>query len=511
MSGNKEKAGKTQDKAAAQRDKVKGALAAAEEEAEAVMERGKKITSVDVERALRAMNGNWPTQCRPNVAPDLSNDGFVPGMCLGLAPDRSYAGCAIGKISKQCPSLTMLVTGWVKATLKDTDFKFGAVQVNYNYIAKKHIDMNNLGPSYICSLGKHTGGELWTADRGVLKCSKGQWKLFDGNTLHCTQPFKGERFSFILFTPDAYNRLFVSYAKEAQRLGFTAASSNKKDDPYFQQFRDLGKVEEKDFDKLMANRSSEAPPPLGNGSVAVECNGYAAGRGSGWVSFQGATRGVAKGQQEGHHQLEVTKSGVEIIHFAKNKVGIHVVELEAITKPKKAGAMEFKFGSSQTFNLYGNAAGLTEKETKRWSKWVAKLPTGRIVAVCITDTAMAKTRPLKEEVYDAMYKLGAPKSLRLIGYREPFAFVGWKGLKGKGVVGQDPKKQSKTLLRIETTVQLGTSNKDGTGLEFQEVKQDEVKLLGALSAEKTKQKKRAALSSASSASPQKKKKTNRKK
>jgi hypothetical protein len=148
--GKKTTVGKKQDKAAAQRDEVKGALARAEEEAEAVLKSGKKITSADVERALRAMEGKWPTQCRPNVAPDLSNDGFVPGMCLGLAPDRSYAGCSIGKISKQCPSLTMLVTGWVKVTLKDNDFKFGAVQVNYNYIAKKHIDMNNLGPSYIC-------------------------------------------------------------------------------------------------------------------------------------------------------------------------------------------------------------------------------------------------------------------------------------------------------------------------------------------------------------------------
>uniref|UniRef100_A0A7S2AT11 ILEI/PANDER domain-containing protein n=1 Tax=Octactis speculum TaxID=3111310 RepID=A0A7S2AT11_9STRA len=259
----------------------------------------------------------------------------------------------------------------------------------------------------------------------------------------------------------------------------------------------------------MTNRSSEAPPPIGNGSVAVECNGYAAGRGSGWVSFQGVTRGVTKGSKEGHHQLEVTKSGVEVVHFAKNKVGIHVVELEAITKPKPktAGAMEFKFVSSQTFNLYGNASGLTEKETGRWCKWVAKRPMGRIVAVCITDTAMAKTRPLKAEVYEALHDLGADKSLRLIGYREPFAFVGWKGLKqGKGVVGQDPKKQSKTLVRIETTVRKGTSNRDGTGLEFQEVKQDEVKLLGALSAAKKKQsqKKRAALPSPP-LSPKKKK------
>ena len=59
----------------------------------------------------------------------------------------------------------------------------------------------------------------------------------------------------------------------------------------------------RDFDKLMANRSNEAPPPIGNGSVAVECNGYAAGRGSGWVSFQGSSRGKVEGEQEGHHKV----------------------------------------------------------------------------------------------------------------------------------------------------------------------------------------------------------------
>jgi hypothetical protein len=70
------------------------------------------------------MNGICPTQCRPNVAPDASVPD-VPGMCVGLAPDRSYAGCAIGKISKSCPNLTKLVTAWVKSSLPDAEFKCG--------------------------------------------------------------------------------------------------------------------------------------------------------------------------------------------------------------------------------------------------------------------------------------------------------------------------------------------------------------------------------------------------
>jgi hypothetical protein len=63
-----------------------------------------------------------------------------------------------------------------------------------------------------------------------------------GSALQYFSKTAGERFSFILFTPDAYNVLLPSIAKEAQKLGFTAASSNGLDEPYFQSFRDLGKV-----------------------------------------------------------------------------------------------------------------------------------------------------------------------------------------------------------------------------------------------------------------------------
>jgi len=355
----------------------------------------------------------------------------------------------------------------------------------------------------------------------VLDCARGAWKLFDGNTLHATEPFEGERFSFILFTPDAYNVLLPSIRDEARRLGFTAAASDGADEEYFAQFRDLGKVhaplppspvlrcnpcdrtpgatcwpfspsssvaatprvplsrqvDERQFDDLMAARSAAAPPPGGPGSIAVECNGYAAGRGSGWVSFQGpTTAGKATsggGGVGGKPPLVSTgewdrapgdgaPAGVEVVRFAKNKTGIHVVELEALLEPSPrasaggSAAVAFRLASAQTFNLYKD----TEKESARWAKWVERLPPGRVVAVCITDTAMAKTRPLGESVYAGLRSLGALPSLTLIGYREPFAFVGAKGGFARNAAGggaalaaQDAKKQSKTLLRIEAQLE----------------------------------------------------------
>ena len=122
------------------------------------------------------------------------------------------------------------MTKWIRDTLPDAAFRYGSIQVNYNYRARKHIDSNNLGPSYIVALGSFEGGQLWTGDRGILDCRE-KWCLFDGNTEHATEPYSGkDRFSFILFTPDRYNKLTKSICDEAKRLGVTACSTAGVDD-----------------------------------------------------------------------------------------------------------------------------------------------------------------------------------------------------------------------------------------------------------------------------------------
>ena len=46
------------------------------------------------------------------------------------------------------------------------------MQVNYNYKARRHTDSNNIGPSFIQSIGTHDGGKLWTADAFIsVRCS----------------------------------------------------------------------------------------------------------------------------------------------------------------------------------------------------------------------------------------------------------------------------------------------------------------------------------------------------
>jgi hypothetical protein len=44
------------------------------------------------------------------------------------------------------------------------------MKVNHNYTAQMHVDGSNIGPSLIIGLGEYTGGELFTADQGVMIC-----------------------------------------------------------------------------------------------------------------------------------------------------------------------------------------------------------------------------------------------------------------------------------------------------------------------------------------------------
>jgi hypothetical protein len=155
-------------------------------------------------------------------------------------------------ISLAFPKLTEFILQWIKTSLPESDFPFSSVQVNYNYMAKRHVDANNIGPSYIKSIGEHEGGQLWVADtyvsevsedgksdrmrggggQGILDCHN-KWVLFDGTVEHETQPVtpvKGKdafkRISFIVFSNTSYNVLPAYVAQDMRNFGFTAASSD---------------------------------------------------------------------------------------------------------------------------------------------------------------------------------------------------------------------------------------------------------------------------------------------
>ncbi|KAJ1460972.1 hypothetical protein M885DRAFT_612143 [Pelagophyceae sp. CCMP2097] len=474
--------------------KVRQALKTADALAAAYLERD-DASAAAVEAVLCSI-GEWPTQARPNVAPDGK---AVTGMCLGVVCVLGGVGMQMSIATKLCPNVSRLVAAFTTRHIPARNgaaFPFSSLQVNYNYAARKHVDGNNIGPSYIVSLGNHAGGALWVADtfveidgvmRGgggpaIVDC-RGEWKLFNGNAEHETQPFhpgqragRTQRISIVAFTHASYNKLPADAANDLAKLGFTAGSSDGVELPFFKSFRlDKAELSGEALDRyleLRAARSAAKRPPSARGAVAVECNGYTAGKGAGWISFARGTstdkkrridsffapKAKAAAAQKGSLPFDlptVSKNststgdtnavidgeGVVTIHLPNNRTGLWVVELAVTENSTAIVALE-------RFDVYKHTA----QQTKALVKYVDGLERGRVILIAITDTAMAKTRPLSRDIYDALGELGAPADMEPLGYRRPFAMIGAKGLpRGNALVVQET---TKVIVRLEATVRL---------------------------------------------------------
>jgi len=160
---------------------------------------------------------------RKNVMPVGAD--FVRGQLLGLYSYGGSLGVASGTVKH--PWVTRLLIGALRC--EAPDFPFTSIQINYDYASRPHVDKSNLGTSYILGLGDYTGGEVWVHDEdgsvpftlegeedvnafyhvgrelpGVELQVRGTWTMFNGNQLHFTRPFEGERYSIIFFTVDRF-------------------------------------------------------------------------------------------------------------------------------------------------------------------------------------------------------------------------------------------------------------------------------------------------------------------
>ena len=150
----------------------------------------------------------WPRQQRRHVP------GY--GTCLGC----TYGGPSpfIGPYTKRCEQLIRVVNNMVyretRRFISDSDrptsikrFYWSSVQINFNTISAKHTDSNNLGLSYIFTLGDFTGGEVVVPYMNVVNNCKGVATCFDGKRLHWSQAYEGERFSIVVFCHDRHSLL----------------------------------------------------------------------------------------------------------------------------------------------------------------------------------------------------------------------------------------------------------------------------------------------------------------
>jgi len=295
--------------------------------------------------------------------------------------------------------------------------------------------------------------------QGEIGCHH-HWKKFTGTKEHETRPFKGTRISFILFTHNACEELTPETVTKLQELGLTAAGSSRQRDP--------GALAEEDFDQAFGRHRKECPPPNGAGMVAVECAGWACGRGIAWLSFDtgakaaaaadGHPAGAAPASNEKQAAIAlmgikgaksdktVLNDTVQVHTFPKNRVGFHVSEL--MLDP--TGFL--KLVANRRFDFYGRDQAMDD-----FALWVGSLKRGTVVLIAISDTAIAKTRPMREPVYKALQQLGAAKDIEVIGYRNPFVFIGAKGLScGEAHMLLDKRSQSKTVLRLDARVGVGS-------------------------------------------------------
>ena len=152
---------------------------------------------------------------RKNVRTD--EDVAVRSITLG-ALSRSHAPARPSGWTRRQPRLARLLAEFGDKILPE-GFPFASIQLNYAYASAMHTDKSNDGPSAIIALGEFTGGELWTADRGVLPC-RNELRLFNGNQPHCTLPFKGERYSLIYFSSSGHDRMAPKDVQQCEALGF---------------------------------------------------------------------------------------------------------------------------------------------------------------------------------------------------------------------------------------------------------------------------------------------------
>merc|ERR1740129_1241769 len=120
---------------------------------------------IGAENVLAALQrlaaGEFPKQSRPKVQP--VGWAEAQGVSLGLVSGRGTANCVqLSRGTRLLLDLTRLLCRFMRQHAPR--FPFTSIQVNRGFAAREHVDLNNLGPSWIYALGDFEGGELWVHD-----------------------------------------------------------------------------------------------------------------------------------------------------------------------------------------------------------------------------------------------------------------------------------------------------------------------------------------------------------
>ncbi|CAE7780206.1 Zdhhc9 [Symbiodinium sp. CCMP2592] len=168
------------------------------------------------------------------------------GMVLGLYVWGDKVD--ISTATRKFPFCTKLFARY--AQQERPAFPFTSVQLNINLRSPPHVDGGNLGSSLITGVGDYAGGEVFVENAGgnskfrvphdvrgshykkdmVVQGFdvqvKGRWFEFDGNKLHATRPFTGDRCTLVFFTCSKYELASPSVRMALGKAGFSFLWSN---------------------------------------------------------------------------------------------------------------------------------------------------------------------------------------------------------------------------------------------------------------------------------------------
>lgn len=345
----------------------------------------------------RACSHGWPRQMRPNVA-DAPVRGFVVGVIRPhLAPPT------LSRFTRAHPSLARDIARWVRQTAPDA--VFSSVQVNYNYASKKHVDRNNVGPSWICALGDFRGGALWTRDRGEIDVRGPSWTRFDGHVEHATCPFEGERVSFIAFTHRAYNRLNPADCDAARALGFAAAYSNSEEHP---DLRGLAPPTQIVDPAAVARRDTLFARVIGGGGGGAYAlsTGYNVGRGRALIRLPGEYAWSSARAPSFATLAHDGKRDATAVDVLPNRTGFlaFVVNTRAQTV------------SAERFDLYHRM----ERDASRMVAWLlAERASTDLALVLVSDTAVKQGGAIPSDALTRALRARFGDGAGTLTYRAP--------------------------------------------------------------------------------------------
>ena len=169
---------------------------------------------------LSIPNNVWMNYSRKNVRSDQHThaDQILLGLYSGV---QSRGRLQFTRNTFKFPNLTRLILRYIQLLPHLRDLECTSIQINRNLRTNPHRDSNNRGYSIGWALGNWTGGELFLHDaHGVeqLVVTDSACRVaspgdilrgrrldvhdpvcFDGNTIHATLPFQGDRVMMVFF------------------------------------------------------------------------------------------------------------------------------------------------------------------------------------------------------------------------------------------------------------------------------------------------------------------------